>query len=108
MPDGIRGSPTPVGDEDSRLPTLPANPFDLLSRGNLYWAGNLNVFVGGQAVERHRACELRIVPERTNVVMFFVGNGQPDHYRFDLQGVDRRWEATLMNPRVAHSLAPGP
>jgi hypothetical protein len=80
------------------LPTLPANPLDLLARGNVYWAGNLNVFIGDQAVERHRASQLRIEPERTNIVMFFVGDGRPDRYRFDLTGLDRRWEATIIRP----------
>ena len=91
----FRHAPTSRDEADTELPTLPANPFDLFSQGNVYWAGNLNVFIGGQAVERHRASELRIHPQQTNVVMFFVGNGQPDSYRFDIVGVDRRWEATL-------------
>jgi hypothetical protein len=95
-----RQSSTATDEKNLELPTLPINPLDLLVRGNVYWAGNLNVFIGHQAVERHAARELRILPDRTNIVMFFVGDGKPDRYRFDLVGLDRRWEATLIRPTV--------
>jgi hypothetical protein len=84
---------------------LPPSPFDLLTGQSTYWAGNLNVFIGGRAVERHRANALRILPEHTNVVMFVVGGD--DSYRFNLLGLDSNWEATLFNPMSAPSLSRG-
>jgi len=42
-------------------PKLPPSPIDLLTGPSTYWAGNLNVFVGGQAVERHMAKALSYV-----------------------------------------------
>ena len=66
------------------VPALPADLTDLLTRGGMHWAGNLNVFVGGKAVERHMAQALRIYPGVLNTAMFVVGNGRPDAYRFHL------------------------
>jgi hypothetical protein len=84
---------------------LPPSPLDLLSGPNTYWAGNLNVFIRRKAVERHRATALRILPERTNVVMFFVGSS--DSYRFDLLGLSSKWEAALFDVSSARSLSRG-
>jgi hypothetical protein len=65
------------------------------------------VFIGGKAVERHQAKALRILPEHTNLVMFCVGDGHPDSYRFDLAGLSSGWEPTLFDPTSALSLARG-
>ncbi len=91
--------------DGNRPPQLPPSPFDLLNGQSTYWAGNLNVFIGGRSVERHRATALRILPEHTNVVMFVVGGD--DSYRFDLLGLDSNWEAALFNPMSAPSLSRG-
>jgi hypothetical protein len=80
---------------------------DLLQGQATYWAGNLNVFVGRKAVERHHARALRILPEHTNVVMFCVGDGRPDSYRFDLSGLGSGWKATLFDPMSALTLSRG-
>lgn len=76
---------------------LSSDIFELLGRGNPHWAGNLNVFVAEQAVERHLASALRIYPGRTNLAFFVVGSGC-DGYSFQLHGSDPRWECALYNP----------
>jgi hypothetical protein len=80
---------------------------DLLTGPSIYWAGNLNVFIGGKAVERHQAKALRILPEHTNLVMFFVGDGRRDSYRFDLAGLGPGWESMLIDPTSSSSFARG-
>jgi hypothetical protein len=97
---------TALGMEDDRPPrarslaggsggaTLPADLFDLMRTGNPHFAGNLNVFVGGRAVERHLAQQLRIYPGRTNLAMFVVGSGR-DSYAFRITGLGTDWVATL-------------
>jgi hypothetical protein len=87
---------------------LPASLFDLLTGRDTYWAGNLNVFIGGTDVERHVAKALRIVPGRTNAAMFVVGDGGPECYRFDLVGLTPDWEGAIFDPMNARSLALGP
>jgi hypothetical protein len=70
--------------------------WDLVGRGQPYWAGNINVFIGKKAVERHRAQALRIYPGRTNMAMFVVGGfGKRDAYSFALAGVNADWNTTL-------------
>jgi hypothetical protein len=92
----------------ARPRTLSASPFDLLTGRETYWAGNLNIFVGGTDVERHAAKALRIVPGRTNVAMFVVGDrGGAESYRFDLKGLDVEWEGAIFDPMHARSLAYG-
>ncbi len=73
---------------------LPADPFRLLGQPNVHWAGNLNIFVQGRAVERHLAQALRIYPGRVNMAMFVVGSGR-DAYAFSLHGDGADWEARL-------------
>ncbi len=84
---------------------LPADPFDLFSRGNPHWAGNLNIFIGGRAVERHMAQALRVYPGRTNLAFFIVGTGR-DAYAFHLKGAAAEWEAALFDLTRARSLVP--
>jgi hypothetical protein len=89
-------------------PPLPASPFDMLTGSDTYWAGNLNVFIGGTDVERHMAKALRIVPGCTNAAMFIVGDGNvPDWYRFDLIGLGPDWQGGIFNPMLARSLQNG-
>jgi hypothetical protein len=96
-----------VGATPNRqLRTLPPSPLDLLAGPNTHWAGNINVFVAGKAVERHLAKALRIYPERTNVAMFIVG-ASPDSYRFDLLGLGPDWDAAIVDPMNAGSLSQG-
>jgi hypothetical protein len=84
---------------------LPADLFQLLTgRDTPHWAGNLNVFVGGRAVERHLARALRIYPGRVNMAFFVVGSG-PDAYAFHLAGEGAAWDATLYDMTSHKSLA---
>jgi hypothetical protein len=76
--------------------TLPADPLELIGRTNPHWAGNLNVFVGDRAVERHLAKALRIYPGRVNMAMFVVGSGK-DSYAFSLAGNAAGWDADLFD-----------
>jgi hypothetical protein len=75
---------------------LPSDPLQLLSRANPHWAGNINVLIGRQAVERHLAQALRIYPGRTNLAVFFVGDHR-DEYRFALSGSGAAWEVSLFD-----------
>jgi hypothetical protein len=88
------------------LAGLPADPLRLLSQGGLHWAGNLNVFIRQQPVERHLAQALRIYPGRLNAAMFCVGSGR-DSYRFHLQGNGADWNPTLYDLTAARTLEPG-
>jgi hypothetical protein len=91
---------TAVANPDDRdasrmgQPALPADLFRLLGLGSAYWAGNLNIFIGGQAVERHMAQALRVYPARVNLAMFIVGSGR-DAYSFELKGEAAEWDAAL-------------
>jgi hypothetical protein len=85
---------------------LPADPLALLrAQPNPHWAGNLNIFVTGRAVERHLARALRIYPGRLNLAMFVVGSG-PDAYQFSLRGEGAAWATGLQDMSAAPSLDP--
>ena len=84
--------------------SLPSDPFDLLLRDNAHWAGNINVLMGGTAVERHMAQALRIYPGRTNLAMFCVGSNMTDAYKFELAGSAASWDAALLNMTNAMTL----
>lgn len=73
---------------------LPAAIHDLFGAPALHWAGNLNVFIGRQPVERHRAMALRIYPGRQNLAAFIVGE-RVDQYTFELEGQAVAWGAEL-------------
>ena len=82
---------------------------DLLGRGQPYWAGNINVFIGAQAVERHVAKSLRIYPGRTNLAIFVVGSPRArDGYSFHLDGLPADWEAGLYEVSNSRTFIPGP
>ena len=89
----------------SEKPTLAADLWDLLGRGQPHWAGNINVFVGARPVERHLARALRIYPGRTNLAMFVVGEGlRNDAFSFELAGLMPDWEAALYDTTNQRSL----
>jgi hypothetical protein len=92
-----RGTFRPAGNTTAlRGPMLPADLWELLGRGQPHWAGNINVFVGNRAVERHVAKALRIYSGRTNLAMFVVGGpGRRDAYAFDLVGLASDWKGAL-------------
>jgi hypothetical protein len=80
----------------TRRSALASDLWDLTGRGQPYWAGNINVFIGRKAVERHRAQALRIYPGRTNMAMFMVGgHGKRDAYSFGLAGLNADWKTKL-------------
>ena len=99
-------------DEEPGVPrarttgAAPASPFDLLTGPSTYWAGNLNVFVGGTGRRAAHGQGLHIVPGRTNAAMFIVGTG-PDSYRFDLIGLGPDWDAADLRSDAAPSLSRG-
>lgn len=75
---------------------LARDPLHALEYGSVYWAGNLNVFIGRQSVERHRAAALRVYRECENRAVFFVGEGY-DAYSFRIAGDVEDWEPELIN-----------
>ncbi|MCI0739003.1 MAG: hypothetical protein L0Y72_08165 [Gemmataceae bacterium] len=83
----------------SAFGALPADLLELFGRRNLYWAGNLNIFIGARSVERHVAQALRIYPGRVNAAMFLVGEGR-DAYSFSLIGVATAWDTALYHWRI--------
>jgi hypothetical protein len=100
--------PTSVGANSGTVTVgrLPADLFKLLRQGSVHFAGNLNIFIGGRAVERHLAKSLRVYPGQTNLAMFIVGSG-PDAYAFDLKGPSTAWDAVLFDMTRSHSILPG-
>ncbi len=89
--------------DPGNLPTLPKDLFELLGHHNVHWAGNLNVFVGRKAVERHVARALRVYPALLNMAMFVVGSSDRDEYAFHVEGTGSSWDCALytMDPRLA-------
>jgi hypothetical protein len=88
--------------------SLPPDLWDLVGRRQPHWAGNINVFVGARAVERHLATALRVYPGRPNLAMFVVGDpGRRDAYAFDFVGLEPDWRASLHNATGARTLSVG-
>lgn len=86
-------------------PMLPSDLWELFGREQPHWAGNINVFVGDRAVERHVAKALRIYSGRTNMAMFVVGGpDKRDAYAFDLVGLPSDWTAALHDMTAAKTL----
>ncbi len=89
--------------------SLAPDLWDLVGRGQPYWAGNINVFIGHRPVERHVAKALRIYPGRMNLAMFIVGDpGRRDAYTFELAGLAPGWEAGLYDSGDGRSLLVDP
>ena len=84
--------------------SVPLEMPDLLSDSNPHWAGNINVLMNDQDVERHMTHALRIYPARTNLAMFFVGDHRPDDYMFQMKGPGAEWDAALYNSSNLQSL----
>jgi hypothetical protein len=83
-----------TSSDPASLGRLPVDILRAIMRGGTHWAGNLNVFVGPKATERHMARSLRVVPGCCNQAMFCVGDGC-DAYRFRLGGEAEAWNARL-------------
>jgi len=66
-------------------------------RGNRHWAGNINVHLGGKAVERHQANGLRIYPGLENWALFNLGSRKGEEYICTFEGEGVAWE-----PMVFH------
>jgi len=92
-----RGQPSrSLGRDRTGSTSLAPDLMDLMGRGQPHWAGNINVFVGRKAVERHLARALRIYPGRANLAMFVVGGPvRRDAYAFELVGLAPSWKAGL-------------
>jgi uncharacterized membrane protein len=89
--------------------TLAPDLWDMVGRGQPHWAGNINVFIGREPVERHLAQALRIYPGRTNMAMFLVGDrGRADAYAFELVGLNPEWKAMLYDATTNKNLVTNP
>jgi hypothetical protein len=100
-----RGQPSrSLGRDRTENTSLAPDLMDLMGRGQPHWAGNINVFVGSKAVERHLARALRIYPGRANLAMFVVGGpGRRDAYSFELVGLAPSWKAGLYDMKDART-----
>lgn len=104
---GRRGTPA-ARARVTRGPLLPADLWELFGREQPHWAGNINVFVGNKAVERHVAKALRIYSGRTNLAMFFVGWPKSrDAFAFNLVGLAPDWKAALYDRTQSQTLVVG-
>lgn len=105
----MRGTRGPVKNSPlAGTPMLPPDLWELFGREQPHWAGNINVFVGDRAVERHVAKALRIYSGRTNLAMFVVGGpGRGDAYAFSLVGLPSDWKAALHSMSGAKTLVIG-
>jgi hypothetical protein len=83
---------------------LPPDLLEMLGNRNIHWAGNLNVFIGSQEVERHMAQALRVYPGEVNMAIFVVGSGR-DAYRFHVIGEGEDWKATLFDTTEGQTFA---
>jgi hypothetical protein len=72
------------GAISARSTALPPDILDLLDGAGPHWAGNLNVWIGHEPVERHLAPRLRIHAGRANLAAFCVGD-RPDGYAFRVE-----------------------
>jgi hypothetical protein len=81
---------------------------DLIQRDQVHWAGNLNIYVGNQSVERHVAAELGILPGQFNMAMSLVGHGYPDAYRFKTRHTASDWDLGLYTTNGELSLSGTP
>lgn len=83
---------------------LPPDLLDLLDGPHPHWAGNLNVWIGSKAVERHMAPRLRIHSGRANLAVFCLGD-KPDQYAFSLEGPDEDWGYALFDMLTRKSVS---
>jgi hypothetical protein len=88
---------------------LPPDLLDLVGQDHPHWAGNINVFIGARAVERHMAKALRVYAGRTNLAMFVVGDQRRhDAYAFELVGLAPDWQAALYDISTNRTLLVNP
>jgi hypothetical protein len=93
-----RRHPARTAPVNFTAPSAPLAPdlWELVGRGQPHWAGNINVFIGPQPVERHLAKALRVYPGRANLAMFVVGGPRScDAYAFEIAMSDPDWKAGL-------------
>lgn len=86
-------------------PVVAGDPFALVGREGLHWAGNIDILMRGKSAERHLARALRVYPGKTNAAMFFVGDRE-DGYKFELSGDVVEWRAELLDVTRSPSLQP--
>jgi hypothetical protein len=99
---------SPDQDVDQAVSLAP-DLCDLLGARQRYWAGNINVFIGDRAVERHLARAMRIYPGYTNLAMFVVGTpGRRDAFAFELVGLKPDWKAALFDVTNCSSIVVDP
>jgi hypothetical protein len=104
-----RSSPRQKAPTTAKGRTLQPDLWEMFGREQPHWAGNINVFVGDRAVERHVAKALRIYAGRTNLAMFVVGDPRRhDAYAFDLVGLAPDWKASLYDQSMHRNLVVGP
>lgn len=82
---------------------LSPDVLELLGRGSPHWAGNINVMIGGRAVERHMAQALRVHPGRTNLAVFLLG-GDAQGYVLRVRGSGAQWPHCLLDPGLRRTL----
>jgi hypothetical protein len=75
---------------------LPVDLLELLQLGSIFWAGNINVFLGGREVERHFARQLCLNPSQPSLADFILGAG-PDSYRFHVERKPQELEVALFD-----------
>jgi hypothetical protein len=94
--------------KSSAKTSLAPDLLEILGREQPHWAGNINVFVGNVAVERHLAKALRVYAGRPNMAMFLVGGARkPDAYAFEIAGLTADWKAALHDVTNARTLVVG-
>ena len=71
-----------------------------------HWAGNINVFIGSQPVERHLAQAVRIYPGMTNYALFIVGDA-PDAFAFEPRTADELWTVAIRSSLGHETVTPG-
>jgi hypothetical protein len=86
--------PSPVRVPAFALHALRATGLVDRQEREVHWAGNVDVFVHGRAVERHMAMSLHLSPGGVNVADFVVGD-RDDDYSFDVTGDVTGWNVGL-------------
>jgi hypothetical protein len=75
----------------------PDEPAPCILRG-AHFSGNLVVVVNTERpVERHLLRAVGLQGGRANLAAFFVGDGQPDHYRFRVEAPSADWQVSLFH-----------
>jgi len=78
-----------------RVPPLLVEMIRIMQEERAHFAANLNVFIGPTPVERHIAQGIQILPGRTNLAKFVVGD-RPDAYAFTATAPDPTWEVDVL------------